>query len=226
MRRGELEPLSPELRGLLESERAVPEQPQAVRDRAVLRARAALRAGSVSARGKLPSAGVRWLIAAATVLIAANLLATALRAQRHATESLPDASATSAVSRRSLARSHETEPAPFEPEARAPESAGPSTAQPQVPTPHAVPAVEVYTLELKLLAPARVAVAQGDFASALTAIAAHARRFPGGRLAEEREALRVQALSGLGRAKEAQRAASAFRQRFPSSILLSRMKQP
>jgi hypothetical protein len=67
---------------------------------------------------------------------------------------------------------------------------------------------------------ARTAVARHDFAAALPPIAEHTRRFREGRLAEEREALRVRALSGLGRADDARRAADAFEARFPRSVLL------
>jgi hypothetical protein len=55
--------------------------------------------------------------------------------------------------------------------------------------------------------------------------AQHARRFKTGRLVEEREALRVKALAGLGRTEEARRAAAAFRARFPRSVLLPAVSQ-
>jgi hypothetical protein len=67
------------------------------------------------------------------------------------------------------------------------------------------------------------AVARHDFASALAAIAEHQRRFPSGRLAEEREALRVKALLGLGRTAEADRAGAAFGEHFPKSALRGRI---
>jgi hypothetical protein len=78
--------------------------------------------------------------------------------------------------------------------------------------------------ELRLLRQARGAVARGDFAAALLPIAEHAHRFRDGRLAEEREALRVKALAGLGRTEEARRAAAAFAARFPRSVLLPAVK--
>jgi hypothetical protein len=59
----------------------------------------------------------------------------------------------------------------------------------------------------------------------LSHIAEHARRFKDGRLTEEREALRVKSLAGLGRSDEARRAAAAFRARFPRSVLLSAVNQ-
>jgi hypothetical protein len=74
--------------------------------------------------------------------------------------------------------------------------------------------------ELRLLRQAHAAVARQDFAAALTPIAQHTRQFRDGRLAEEREALRVKALAGLGRTEEARRAAAAFEARFPLSVLL------
>jgi hypothetical protein len=74
--------------------------------------------------------------------------------------------------------------------------------------------------ELQLLRLARAAVARRDFAAALGPIGEHTRRFTDGRLTEEREALRVKALSGLGRTEEAWRAANAFEARFPRSVLL------
>jgi hypothetical protein len=79
--------------------------------------------------------------------------------------------------------------------------------------------------ELLLLRPARAAVARENFAAALPPIAEHARRFKDGRLAEEREALRVKALVGLGRADEARRAAASFRAHFPHSVLLPAVGQ-
>jgi hypothetical protein len=72
---------------------------------------------------------------------------------------------------------------------------------------------------------ARGAVARGDFAGALSPINEHTRRFKNGRLVEEREALRVKALMGLGRSEEARRAAAAFRSRFPRSVLLPAVGQ-
>jgi hypothetical protein len=82
--------------------------------------------------------------------------------------------------------------------------------------------------ELQLLRAARQDVTRGDFADALTAIAEHVRRFRNGALVEEREALRVKSLAGLGRHEDAQRAAAQFHARFPHSVLLStfeRMKE-
>jgi hypothetical protein len=80
-----------------------------------------------------------------------------------------------------------------------------------------------FTAELELLQRAQVAYTRHDFSIALALIEVHARRFPSGQLAEQREALRVRSLAGAGRADEAHRAASAFAARFPRSVLLPRL---
>jgi hypothetical protein len=88
------------------------------------------------------------------------------------------------------------------------------------PPPPRLSQADAMRAELYLLRQARAAVAREDFATALPPIAEHARRFKDGRLTEEREALRVKALVGLGRTDEAHRAAASFRTRFPHSVLL------
>jgi TolA-binding protein len=80
-------------------------------------------------------------------------------------------------------------------------------------------------MELQVLRPAQQAVSRGDFPSALAAIAEHQHRFPSGQLAEEREALRVKALLGLGRMSEAQSAGATFHERFSSSALRERIDE-
>lgn len=82
-----------------------------------------------------------------------------------------------------------------------------------------------FTAEIALLQRAEAAYAHRDFSSTLTFVAEHARRFPRGHLAEEREALRVQSLVGAQRGDEAHRAAEAFSARFPRSVLLPRVSR-
>jgi len=74
--------------------------------------------------------------------------------------------------------------------------------------------------ERRLLDIARTAVARGDGNAALDAIGRHAAQFPRGRLAEEREALRVQALILLGRKDEARQKADEFRKQHPDSLMM------
>jgi hypothetical protein len=84
--------------------------------------------------------------------------------------------------------------------------------------------VSTYALELRLLEPARKSIAEGELSAALAAIARHQREYPRGQLAEEREALRVRALWGMGARAEAESAAAVFRKRYPHSGLLGWMK--
>jgi hypothetical protein len=86
------------------------------------------------------------------------------------------------------------------------------------------PKEDPFTAELELLQRAQVAYTRREFSLALALIADHARRFPRGHLAEQREALRVRSLLGSGRADEAHRAAAAFAVRFPRSVLLPQVE--
>jgi hypothetical protein len=80
--------------------------------------------------------------------------------------------------------------------------------------------------ELELLARAQAAYSQRDFARAISLIGELTRRFPNGHLAEEREALRVRSLFGVGNADQGRRAAAAFVSRFPRSVLLPKDGKP
>jgi hypothetical protein len=84
---------------------------------------------------------------------------------------------------------------------------------------------ESYAAELGLLQRAQAAYARRDLSGALALAAEHSRRFPDGRLAEEREALRVRSLAASGRGADARRAVAAFARRFPHSVLLPRLQQ-
>lgn len=70
-----------------------------------------------------------------------------------------------------------------------------------------------------MLDSARRALMARNFERALRIIERHARSFPKSTLAEEREALRVRALQGAGRATQANHAAREFESRYPSSVL-------
>lgn len=72
--------------------------------------------------------------------------------------------------------------------------------------------------ERTLIERARSALARGRYEDALGAIERHRRLYRNSALIEEREALYVQALLGLGRAEEADRALTNFRSRFPHSL--------
>ncbi|MGH7435586.1 MAG: hypothetical protein ACRENE_07915 [Polyangiaceae bacterium] len=74
--------------------------------------------------------------------------------------------------------------------------------------------------ERALLDTARAALVGGDADAALSALARHARTFGHPLLAEERDALMVQALVRAGQYSEARLRANSFRRKTPQSLLL------
>jgi hypothetical protein len=72
--------------------------------------------------------------------------------------------------------------------------------------------------EREVLDAARAALAHGQPDDAIVALQEHARRWPHGQLAEEREVVLIQALVAAGRTSEAQARAARFHQAFPKSI--------
>jgi hypothetical protein len=207
--------LSPAVRLVLDRERPIAVMPAAARARALSRARAALDAG-VATRpipSRAPSA-VRWaaaagLACAATVAVGAAAYSVGVRARPTAPP----------ISASTLADS-------LVPRARA--GAGAIVNLPAAPVRAGTPVQSeggVLRMEVRLLEQARMAVAREDFALAIQLLAEHARRFREGRLAEEREALRIRALAGLGRRRDARRAAVEFEATFPRSPLLSTVSQ-
>ena len=210
-----------ELEELLERGRSIRPLPDVVRARALARARAtiAARANVDAARPAVaPPARVhrrRIALAAAFALLTGG------------------AGAVAAIRGGVLERFH-SPPLPAAPERSAPPHAPspPAVVQQIAPSPKAIEkhrraptAQESYAVELGLLRRAQVAYASRDFSSALVLVAEHARRFPSGHLAEEREALRVRSLVGAGRLEDARRAVTGFAARFPRSVLLSRLQE-
>jgi hypothetical protein len=217
-----IKPLSAEAEDMLAKERAFEAAPADVRPRALARARTALR--EVDGRSARFSLRRRpGLVAAALVLALATISFAAWQKWSKRAAPLPRVTQPAPSS---SAKSSSRLPAPAAPN---PEPASSqNTTTPQLASsekrqaaaaPSSSSPADAYALELRILERARAAVASGDFSAALRAVANHQRRFPAGRLQEEREALRVKALSGLGRNEEAGRAAERFRERFPRSVL-------
>jgi hypothetical protein len=90
---------------------------------------------------------------------------------------------------------------------------------------HASRAGDPRAAELTVIQKAQAAYADGNLPSALELLAEHERRFPHGRLAEERDALRVRSLAGCGRATDARRALEVFADRYPHSVLLPHLRE-
>lgn len=89
------------------------------------------------------------------------------------------------------------------------------------PAPTARPAPGDPNEERALVDTARTALARGRSGDALSATEEHARRFPRAQLAEEREALAVQALALAGDRAGALARAARFRRAYPNSIFRS-----
>ena len=205
----EREPLSPEARALLNYEREIIPLLATVRARAMARARAALVAGVDRRGAPVPVRRPRWAAAAAVIGIMSVGVGAAAYQFRAYLSPPPANDPPAAAPAASI---------PYAPVAQKDDA--PALAAPAVDKP-ALSRADQARAELRLLRQARTAVAREDYAAALPSIAEHSHRFKDGRLSEEREALRVKALVGLGRTGDARRAALAFRARFPRSVLLS-----
>ena len=69
-----------------------------------------------------------------------------------------------------------------------------------------------------MLESATAALQRGDPTTALATLQKHARQYPRGALAEEREVLWVKALRAQGNDAAAERRANDFKRKFPSSL--------
>lgn len=223
--KSDFEPISAELRRLFAAEREYSPAAVELRERALSRARESLRSAPRPPARVWDFRQARLLLVAAAMALAAAAFAKRgqlLQLVGTPSPSVPAAAGPSEAS------------TPQTPPVQAAEQAAPdvSSAAPAVHTekkesaPVARPAAltDPYQLELALLQRARAAVASERFPVALRAIAEHQRRFATGHLREEREALRVKALAGLGRVDEAHRAAEKFREHFPDSVLSPRIE--
>jgi hypothetical protein len=79
-------------------------------------------------------------------------------------------------------------------------------------------------IERDLLQRARTDFRAGRLSEALQPLEEHARRFPRGRLEEERAALRIQTLARLGASQRARDLAGEFAAKFPESPLLGSVR--
>jgi len=90
------------------------------------------------------------------------------------------------------------------------------------PKAHAAPVAarvgDTLAAERALLDRAQTALIAGDTSEADRAVAEHLHEFPRGRLAQEREALRVMVLVRAKRPQDARRVADQFVERYPRSI--------
>jgi len=96
----------------------------------------------------------------------------------------------------------------------------PTPVAPEAPRPKPAPP-NTLDAEQRIVDVARAALVQQRPDAALEAAAQHRRQFPNGQLAEERDALEVQALWKAGREPDARTKGAAFRKRYPNSIFIA-----
>ncbi|HEY5377100.1 MAG TPA: hypothetical protein VIK01_25640 [Polyangiaceae bacterium] len=237
---GKNEPLSPDIEALLRVERRPIAQSELLRARAFARVRKAMVDPSLAVSTGFGFAFPRFVWPSTAIVVFGAVAAAAVRMQYHASvpaavsaprpvpAAVVPASGGASPIRLPISVSAATTtavatPAPVSSDgaksprvlAKASDATAPSTALTS-----SVFSSEGYAQELAVLQPARSAIARGDFAAALQAVSEHSRLFPSGLLGEERDALRVRALSGLHRSEEANRAVAAFRRRYPRSVFL------
>lgn len=112
-----------------------------------------------------------------------------------------------------------TEPLAGKPVERAAVTPRPSRPAPKVEERSSAPATTLAE-ERAIIEVARTALARGQTADVLSAVAEHERRFERGQLAEERDFIRLQALVAEGNTSEASRQRQRFRERYPTSVFL------
>jgi hypothetical protein len=224
-----IEPLSAEMKSLLAKERNFTEERAELEARVMARARATLRGVPAASTRSFWQRRMPLLVAAALVLAFTAAAIAARQGLRGATDQRLGVPPPAGAAHPAPARVVE----PRSPVSQInPPASGPAAQRPEqgavAPAPRgsaAADASDADALELGLLQRARASVAASEFSAALQLLAEHQRRFPAGRLREEREALRIKALAGLGRDDEARRAAERFRERFPRSVLSSRIEE-
>ena len=213
-----------EVQAVIERERhIIPRAPTVMRGRLLARARAVVSASATHVASPETTRlwqGWRMAVAAAVLLVfaAAGAAAALYSHARRSAEIGP-------IQRRSTEMPSVLTSAPERPPGET-ERAPQSVSSPKLQRPHrSLSPQESYAAELTLLQRAQSEYARQDFVDALGLVSEHALRFPHGRLAEEREALRVRSLARTGRGDEARRVLAAFARRFPRSVLLSRLRE-
>lgn len=159
------------------------------------------------AAGGAASGGLKWL---AAVVVGGAVAGGAWLWPREAPAPIVPAS---------TAPSASTAPTPDVPASPPPALPEPSldAGAPTTSAPRAAPAPKHALPEATLLARAHEQLLGGDAEGALASATEHARAYPRGNFAQEREVIAIEALSTLGRRAEAERRAAAFHAAYPHS---------
>ncbi|WP_394832233.1 hypothetical protein LVJ94_37530 [Pendulispora rubella] len=102
----------------------------------------------------------------------------------------------------------------------APAPSGPARVEPEARGSAAPENRDKVGAERVLVETARAALARADASGALVVLERHAREFPNGSFAEEREALAIQALAKTGDEAGAKTRGERFRQHYPRSLFM------
>jgi hypothetical protein len=176
-----------------------------------------------------------WILGSAGVAaVAGALLATSARPPAdHARNTSPRANSASSAQAMPLSQKASAPPIVSAPVARAETNAPAGDLAGVVPAPIAEPLgapVEnvkgdkrrepdpSLAAERRMLDAARAALVAGDPKTGLERVGRHAKQFPRGVLAEERDALFIDALVASGRYDDARRRGDGFRARYPGSL--------
>jgi hypothetical protein len=214
---------APEIEALLAHERTIPPPYDFTRARVLARARKSLKDGNLVsftiptlANHHLPYAAFAGL-----ALVIATAAFQVLRSSKHevATHAQPATNAP-LTSVEEIALPSQTPPSLQNTVAPA------AAASDEAALPHGKKGTsrhDTVVEELALLERAQLAATRNDHTTVLVIAHEHEIRYPKGRLNEEREALRVRAMIGLGQLGEARQTAARFHRSFPRSVLLSRL---
>jgi hypothetical protein len=176
----------------------------------------------VTALGAAPAVPLvkGWLVAGGAVVVAGALVLVARRAPAPSVAPSPPPPSTSA----SASAAVDAVPPAAAPEPRSPPEPrrAPAASAGRVAPTAASSSEDALAGETKLLNRAHAAMAT-DPRQAYAFASEHAKRYPRGQLAAERELILVQALVKLGRAREAEARGRALRKSAPSSIYGERL---
>jgi len=219
-------PVPADIQSLLEEERKLDRVPDAMRRRSLLRARRAVASSEVPLHSGVgaplwPRIRRPLVWSAASLGVIGLALAAFEAPERTPTRLEPRAIASSkALSQEE--RILAPVPAPPAQPGLGNELKSPS-AQPEAP--RVIEAGEGRRAELVLVEATRRLVAARDYAGTLGLVGEHTRRFPRGVFVEERGAMRIKALWGLGREAQARSVVATFGSRFPRSALLPNLQR-
>ena len=218
-------PLSPAMRAALDSARAWDGLDPAFDDAACARVLGRVRERCAEPPASTPRPGRTVLLLAGVLMLLAGAGALAHRDPPSPSMPAPAPSTSVGVTLEGAASEPPHTPEPLTIAVDALPSA-PSSNAAKSPRPQASAAADgQLAAEYALVDSARNALVTSGASAALGPLQEHARRFPGGQLAPERESLWIEALVALGDLDAARARADSFRQRYPAGLLVPAVRR-